>query len=80
MTPVNYRWEFKKIMLHQFEAQMRPSLCFQIRTWNSMGGDKIQDDPNELQMGGQKIHAALVQGPNAPKSMFLDSNLDFHGW
>ena len=28
MTLSNYSWEFKKIMLDQFKAQMRPSLCF----------------------------------------------------
>ena len=123
VTLLNYRWEFKKFMLDQLKAQMRPSLCFQIRTWNSIGGDRIQDDPIELQMGIQKKimldslkalmrpslcfqirtqnsmggdrirddpielqmgilknHAALVQGPESPKCMFLDSSLEFHGW
>ena len=57
-------------MLHSLKAEMPPSLCFQIRTWNSIGGDRIQDGPIELQMGIQKNHAGLVQGPNQPKLCF----------
>ena len=45
-----------------------------------MGGDRIQDDAIELYMGVKKIHAGFAQGPNAPKSMFLDSDLEFYRW
>ena len=70
MTQLNYTWGSKKSMLDSLKAQMRPSLCFQIQTWNSIGGDRIQDDPFELQLGIQKNHAGSIQGPNASKSMF----------